>query len=119
MLRTDLGERVEALVSQEPTRVPAHFDAEVLSTLRRQVRRGDLEPARARLALQDTALLSAERHEIVTLLDEAFGLRDRLAPFDALYAVLARVSGARLLTTDGRLARAAEGYVAIELIEPQ
>ncbi len=105
-------------MSSEPILVPAHFDVEILSALRRLVQRGALEPERASLALQDAARLSAERREIVTLLDEAFDLRDRLAPFDALYAVLARASGARVLTTDGRLARAAQGYVAVELVAP-
>lgn len=60
-------------------------------------------------------LLPAERVTIAPLLASAFALRDRCSMGDALYVALARV-GARLVTLDGRLARAAEHLVPVTLV---
>ena len=97
--------------------VPAHFDAEVLSAIRRLTRRKVISPAQAGDALLRLALLPAERAALAPLLSEAFALRDRFSAFDALYAVLGRQRAAALCTTDTRLARAARGYVDVALVD--
>ncbi len=116
MLLTATGSRVDARIGGETPLVPAHFDAEVLSALRRMVLRRALDVRRAQAGLGLVARLRLERVAIAPLLSEAFELRDRCSAFDALYLALARRRNAVLLTSDERLLRAAKGIAPIELV---
>jgi predicted nucleic acid-binding protein len=60
--------------------------------------------------------IRARRAAIGPLLAEAFVLRDRFAPYDAFYAIVARLIEASLVTTDRGLARAAKGYCKVEYV---
>jgi len=84
---------------------PAHLDAEVLCALGR-LHRPEYLPAQT-VTTQLTALASAPiaRHPLPDLLDAAWQMGDRLRLVDALYVALSERLGARLLTTDARLAR--------------
>lgn len=95
--------------------MPAIFDAEVFAAIRGLLRRHAIDERLARLSLLEAARLSAERHSLVELLPEAFTLRDRFGAYDVFYVALARRLSARLVTTDGPLARAATGYVDVAL----
>ena len=50
------------------------------------------------------------------LIAEAFAVRDRFRPYDAFYAIVARLTEATLLTCDRGLARAANGYCKVEYV---
>lgn len=64
-------------------------------------------------ALEDLRRILVTRHMIGGMVFEAMALRDRFGPHDVFFAILARQLGATLVTTDARLARAAEGYVRV------
>jgi len=90
---------------------PAHIDAEVLSALGRINRVGELSAGAERVdTVRDFPL---DRLPLPLLLPLAWSLRDRIAVKDALYVALALTLDASLLTTDRRLARAAEGLVPL------
>ena len=100
-------------------RVPAHFDAEVLSTLGKELRSGRIDGEQARVALFHVRGMRAERIALTPLLAEAFALRDRFGGYDAFYAIVARLSAATLVTSDRGLARAAVGYCEVEYVAPR
>jgi predicted nucleic acid-binding protein len=90
---------------------PAHLDAEVLSALSRLLRAGQLSRPAERV--QALATFGARRWPLRPLLLPAWALLDRIVARDALYVALAASLDATLITTDGRLRRAATGLVAV------
>jgi len=107
---------VETRLLGERVRVPAHFDAEVFAVVRKFLRSGRIEEQGARAATFYLRRLRADRIALTPLLGEVLVLRDRFGPYDAFYAVVARLSEATLLTCDLRLARAADGYCKVEYV---
>ncbi len=107
---------VAAALDDEEIRVPAHFDAEVFSAIRRLVRRRVVAVDRAGLALLRNTRLVATRMPLLPLYAEAFNVRDRFGPSDAFYAVLARSLSATLVTSDEALARASRGYIDVRYV---
>jgi predicted nucleic acid-binding protein len=95
---------------------PAHVDAEVLSALRGLVRGAHLDSVTAARAVGLWIRAPVRRWSTVGLLAEAWRLRDAMTAYDALYVTLARVTNARLLTADRRLARAAASAVDVVLV---
>jgi len=104
-----------ALASATAVAAPAHLDAEVLSALGRLQRAGRLDRATERV--EALAAFGARRWPLRPLLTPAWALRDRIAIRDALYVALAQSLDATLITSDGRLRRAAAGIVAT--VEPE
>jgi predicted nucleic acid-binding protein len=96
--------------------VPVHFDAEVFAGVRKFLRRGAIDAEQARLALFLLRRIRVRRAAITPLIAEAFVLRDRFSPYDAFYAIVARLTEATLVTTDRGLARAADGYCKVEYL---
>lgn len=90
-----------------PVCAPGHQPAEVLSAIARLLRAGVLDERSAREALVEA---SALHQELVPLTEElvlrAVDLAGRIRVLDGLYVALAETRGARLVTTDQRLARA-------------
>jgi predicted nucleic acid-binding protein len=84
---------------------PAHLDAEVLSALGRLHRAGDVPAGVVTTGLTELATAPIVRHPLPGLLPSAWQMRDQLRLVDALYVALSEQLGARLLTTDARLAR--------------
>jgi predicted nucleic acid-binding protein len=104
----DRGERVAAVAEDhDDLQVPGIAAVEVTSALRGLVRRGQLDEARARLALDDLRAFPAERWPAEPLLGRMWELRDTLSAYDANYIALAEALGADLITCDERLVRAA------------
>jgi predicted nucleic acid-binding protein len=99
--------------------VPIHFDAEVFAGVRKFWRRGSIDVDQARLALFLLGGIRVRRAAITPLIAEAFAVRDRFSPYDAFYAIVARLTEATLVTTDRGLARAAEGYCKVEYVAPK
>lgn len=107
---------VETQLLGERMRVPAHFDAEVLAMVRKFLRLRRIDEEQAGVAIFHVRGLRAERIALTPLLAEAFALRDRMGAYDAFYAIVARVSEAKLVTCDRGLARAAKGYCEVEYV---
>jgi len=100
-----------ALAGATAVAAPAHLDAEALSALGRLKRAGQLTRAAERV--EALAAFGARRWPLRPLLSSAWALADRVATRDALYVALAASLDATLITSDGRLRRAAAGIVAI------
>lgn len=96
----------DLLESAEPAAAPDLLDVEVLAVLRRWERRTEISAARAAQALDDLELLPIVRHPSRALLRAAWALRHTLTAYDAQYVALAQALGARLITSDARMARA-------------
>jgi predicted nucleic acid-binding protein len=107
LARTARARAVGARLRGSAWHAPAHLDAEVLSALGRLERAGKLDAAEAADGLHALSELPIERHEIPPLLFGSWNLRNELRLVDGLYVELARQLGARLITTDQRLAGAA------------
>jgi predicted nucleic acid-binding protein len=95
---------------------PHLLDVEVTQVLRRFVAHGQLDPERARQALEDLADLPLERYSHTLLLPRIWELRENLTAYDATYIALAEVLGATLLTGDGRIGRAPGHSVQVEVV---
>lgn len=88
----------------------AHLDAEVLSALARLHRQGELAEDTVPRALSVLAALPIDRLAVSeSTLHRAWAMRHNVAMRDALYVAVAEQLGARVLTTDQRLRRAAPG----------
>lgn len=107
LLGTSRGARAAALLGEHDLIAPAHLTAEVASVVRGWSLGGHISDERALLALAEFEQLGVEQVDMTDLLGEMFALRHNLTAYDALYVVLARVLGARLVTLDSRLAAAA------------
>lgn len=99
------------LTEADAVAAPAHLDAEVLSALGRLKRAGQLTHEAERVSALGT--FSARRWPLQPLLSAAWALTDRIAVRDAFYVALAASLDATLITSDGRLRRAASGIVNI------
>jgi len=89
-------------------RLPHTLDfaaVEVISALRRKLAHGELGAPRAERALTELAAARLRRHPVSPLAARIWQLRGQHSPYDAAYVALAEALDARLVTTDGRLAR--------------
>ncbi|MHB8246127.1 MAG: type II toxin-antitoxin system VapC family toxin [Acidimicrobiales bacterium] len=104
VLRTARGEALLGLLESREAVViaPSHFLVEGASALRRLERSGEVRRGRARFAIARLTQLvtSAALDDLIV---DAWALRDNLTVADALYVVLARRTGAALMTTDERM----------------
>jgi predicted nucleic acid-binding protein len=119
MLRTELGEKVEAraLAPQERLYAPHLLDLEVAQVLRRLTQLKEITAARAQEALDDYAGLLVERAAHRDLLPRVWQLRDSMTAYDGAYIALAEALDAPLLTCDGKLARSRGHRAMIELLQ--
>lgn len=114
LLHRPAAERTAAVIAdQRSIHAPHLVDTEVLHVLRRWVVREWLPLARAQTALQDLGDLPLVHHDHPPLRGRVWALRERMSAYDATYVALAEALDATLVTTDGRLARAARGLVTI------
>ncbi len=118
MLRRATAATIAAHLAGQKVTVPAPYDGEVCSGLRRMLRGGQLDERSARRLLGHAVRLPVTRVDLRPLLKEAFARRDRFGADEVFYAVLARRDVGVLLTCDRHLARAAEGYVEVRFIPP-
>jgi predicted nucleic acid-binding protein len=109
--------RVRARLAADDDHAAPHLvDAEVLSLIRRDERRGAIDRTTAALAVEDLFAWPGERYGHRLLLDHAWELRHALRAWDALYVALAEALGATLVTLDGRLSRADGPRCPIEVL---
>lgn len=95
------------LIREGPTLLPAHFEADAYSGLRRMATTQKVPRERLPAALERISHLVGERVELAPLLPAAYRLYDRVGAHDSFYLALALTRGAKLLTADAPLARAA------------
>jgi len=109
-----LGRSTRILLAGSQTHAPHLVDAEVGSVLRRIVLRGDVDPDVAVTRLGQAQALVEFRHPMIGRLSAAaWGLRDEITFYDAMYVSLAAALGQPLVTSDGRLAAAARRHCEI------
>jgi predicted nucleic acid-binding protein len=118
LLRTATGSRIQEIVfsTLESLHAPHLIEVEVAQVLRRYANAKRITSRRGAEALQDLADMSLTRHPHTVLLQRIWQLRENLTAYDAAYVALAELLEARLLTCDGRMARAANHRARIELI---
>jgi predicted nucleic acid-binding protein len=98
---------VEGVLTREgELHAPDILVFELLSALRRQVRRSALARERAQRALVDLEDLQMRLYPSLALRFRAWELRENLAAADGLFVALAEQLGEPLATTDRALARA-------------
>lgn len=118
LLDVGAADAVQALIERDgPVAAPDILVVEVLSVLRRHVRRGALDPERAEAAIADLGDLSMELFGALDLRERAWELRDNLTAADALFVALASRLGEPLATKDRGLAAAARDHARIEVME--
>jgi predicted nucleic acid-binding protein len=111
------GERTRELLGR-PASAPHLLDLEVASALRRATRRGEVTAAEAQAAILGLAALPGlRRYGQARLLPRIWELRDNFSSYDASYVALAEALGIPLVTADRRLARAAEPFCTVLLVE--
>jgi predicted nucleic acid-binding protein len=114
LLNTDRARDVAvALDSAGEIHAPELIEPEVLSAVRRWLSRRWITHEAADRAVARLGELAMVRHRHAVLRPSVWSLRDRCTTYDACYVALAQLLDARLLTTDERLASAAEGLVAV------
>jgi predicted nucleic acid-binding protein len=118
LLRTTLGSGIERRLFDTPRGLhsPYLLDIEVAQVLRRFTMRGEMEPERARAALEDFVDLPIRRHAHDFLLPRVWAFRNNLTAYDAVYVALAETLDATFMTHDRRLAVAARRHVRVELV---
>lgn len=89
---------------------PTLIDAEVLSVARRLELHTALGSAAASAIVDTWQRLTINRHGLHRLVPRIWELRPAITVSDAAYVALAEALGIPLVTTDRRLARAAECY---------
>jgi predicted nucleic acid-binding protein len=110
------GDLCRGRLAGQALAAPHLMDLEVGSVLRRLVRNGHVPERRAHLALTDLADLPVERIPSLPLLPRCWELQDNLTIYDAAYVALAETLDVKLLTANGRLARATGPRCPVDLV---
>ncbi len=101
---------------RETIAAPYLLDLEVVQVLRRFCRSRQIDERRGREAIEDYLAMPIERFAHEPLLGRVWELKANLTAYDAIYVALAELLNARLLTSDGRLARSPAARGLAELI---
>jgi predicted nucleic acid-binding protein len=96
------------LTSEEQLHVPHLLDYEFRNALRAMILRNEIVPGRADGACLIKDGMPLIRHPESETGQRAWDLRDNFTVYDASYVALAEAMGSRLLTSDGKIARAAK-----------
>ncbi len=92
---------------EDDVAAPDLIDLEVVSGLRKLLRRREVPKSVAELALDDFLQLELKRYSSTPFLERIWALRRQLTPYDAAYVALSEELQIPLVTTDFRLARSA------------
>ena len=102
--------------ARDPATAPDLINAEVVHTIRRYERRGEIDRQRASEAIEDLIALPLLRYPTLQLIDRAWELRHNFTAYDALYVALAEALDAPLVTADAALASAAERHSDVAVV---
>jgi predicted nucleic acid-binding protein len=98
---------IRAVLAADPDHAAPHLvDAEVMSVIQRQYRRGALDTTAAGQAVDDLCSWPGERWPHAVFAPRVWELRNSVRSYDAYYVALAEALDAPLVTCDDRLARA-------------
>jgi predicted nucleic acid-binding protein len=112
----DDGDRARATLVGEEVSVPDLVDVEVVSVLRRRWLAKTMTARRFAAAIDDLAMLPADRYPALPFMPRAYELRANVSAYDATYVALAEHLGCTLLTADARLATAPGPRCAITVL---
>jgi predicted nucleic acid-binding protein len=117
LTRVEGSDRLRSRLATQDLHAPTLLDYEVVSALRRLVRRGALSADRAAEALADYDDVALARWSADDALRRrAWALRENLSPYDAAYVALAEALDCPLVTRDARLARAPGHDARVEVL---
>ena len=116
ILKTPRGLAVGGVIEDAWLLAPEMVDAEVLSVMRREVLGGRLDPASARVAIEDMSAWPVERIPNRALASLAWEHYRNVSAYDALYVAAAQLYQLPLITADGRLARALESSGVVQYV---
>jgi len=102
-----------AVIDERSLAAPHLLDPEFLSSSRKIVLRGNIPPGRAERLIGEFERVTIQRFSHGPLLEKAWALRENITPYDAMYVALAHTLDVPLITTDARLARAAQRYCTV------
>lgn len=105
-----------ALPASRRLHAPSLIDYEMLSTVRRHVRLGQLDADRATNIVSALGELDLRRHSAHAVRERMWHLRHNLTSSDASYVALAQLLGIPLVTADAKLAAAAAQYCDVERV---
>jgi predicted nucleic acid-binding protein len=117
LLRTPTGLAVEQLLEADLAATPSLFDAEVFHRLVAFGKHGVLAEHEVESAVADLRDAPITRVDHRPLLERALVLSAALSGYDALYAALAELAGATIVTGDGALASTARTQLGLEVAE--
>lgn len=106
LLGTSRGAKAAGELGDHVLIAPSHLDVEVVSVIRGWTLGRRISDERALIALEESGELGIETVSLGDNLAGVFALRHNVSTYDAMYVVLARATGCRLLTLDARLAAA-------------
>jgi predicted nucleic acid-binding protein len=110
------GDRARAALVGQDVSVPDLVDVEVVSVLRRRWLARTITARRFAAAIDDLAMLPADRYPTLPFMPRAYELRANVSAYDATYVALAEQLDCSLLTADARLAAAPGPRCAITLL---
>lgn len=116
LLDTEAGEAVARRLMGERLHMPAHFDVEVVSTIRRLVLGDAVSERDGQASVEALGRLRGRRWPVRAAMQRAYALRATHSVAGALYITLADALGSPLVTCDGPLSRSHGHGVPIELI---
>lgn len=106
--KTSDAAQLRAALATTGCHAPHLMDAELGNVLRKRARSGDITPTQARTALRVARCVIDYRYPHTgPLAERAWGMRDNLSFYDALYVALANHLDLPLVTGDRRLSNAA------------
>jgi predicted nucleic acid-binding protein len=110
------GDLARAALAGQDVSVPDLVDVEVVSVLRRRWLAKTMTARRFAAAIDDLALLPADRYPVLPFMPRAYELRANVSAYDAAYVALAEQLDCSLLTADARLASASGPRCVITVV---
>jgi predicted nucleic acid-binding protein len=116
LVRKRGNQPVAAALAVGDAMAPGVLDPEVLHSVARLERTGQISSALAGAAIASLEIAPIERFNHPILIRPAWALRANLTGYDAMYVALARAMDCALITADARLARALAGDIAVTVV---
>lgn len=111
------GRRARAVLGRDTEwAAPEHWKAEVFSVVRGLTLGRKIKEEQGVRAVDRLPLLGVDHVSLDELLPRMWQLRAGISGYDAAYVALAEARAIPLVTSDGRLARAATSYCRVELV---
>jgi len=111
------GRKARAVLGRDTEwAAPEHWKAEVFSVIRGLALGNKIKEGQARRAVDRLPYLGVDHVSLDDLLPRMWQLRAGIGGHDAAYVALAQARHLALVTSDGRLARAATSYCRVELV---